>query len=53
MAARARTITAERLSDRLPVDNPNDQIGHLASVFNETLGRRESSPDQMRRCFTS
>jgi heavy metal sensor kinase len=52
IAARARTITAERLSDRLPVDNPDDELGHLATVFNETLGRLESSFDQMRR-FTA
>jgi heavy metal sensor kinase len=52
MAERARHITAERLSDRLPVDNPNDEFGQLASVFNATLGRLESSFDQMRR-FTA
>jgi signal transduction histidine kinase len=52
MAERARSITAERLSDRLPVDNPDDELGRLASVFNETLGRLEWSFDQMRR-FTA
>ena len=52
MAERARYITAERLSDRLPVDNPNDELGRLASVFNDTLGRLESSFEQMRR-FTA
>jgi heavy metal sensor kinase len=52
MAERARSITAERLSDRLPVDNPNDELGTLATVFNATLGRLESSFDQMRR-FTA
>jgi heavy metal sensor kinase len=52
MADRARTITAERLSDRLPVHNPLDEMGRLATVFNETLGRLEASFDQMRR-FTS
>jgi signal transduction histidine kinase len=49
MAERARSITAARLSDRLPVHNPNDELGRLASVFNETLGRLESSFEQMRR----
>ena len=52
MAERARVITAERLGERLPVDNPQDELGRLASVFNATLGRLESSFDQMRR-FTA
>jgi heavy metal sensor kinase len=52
MAERARTITAERLSDRLPVDNPKDELGRLATVFNDTLGTLESSFEQMRR-FTA
>ncbi len=52
IAERARSITAERLSDRLPVDNPNDELGRLAGVFNETLGRLQSSFEQMRR-FTA
>ena len=52
MTERARTINAERLEDRLPVDNPHDELGRLATVFNDTLGRLESSFDQMRR-FTS
>ena len=52
MAERARAITADRLGERLPVDNPEDELGRLASVFNATLGRLESSFAQMRR-FTS
>ena len=52
MTERARSITAERLSDRLPVENPDDEMGRLATVFNETLGRLESSFEQMRR-FTA
>ncbi len=52
MAERARSINAERLNDRLPVDNPHDELGRLATVFNETLTRLESSFDQMRR-FTA
>jgi heavy metal sensor kinase len=52
MAERARSITADRLSERLPVDNPYDELGRLASVFNDTLGRLESSFGQMQR-FTS
>src|SRR5207244_2207998 len=38
MAERARTISAERLSDRLPVDHPEDELGRLATVFNAMLG---------------
>src|SRR5688572_27202097 len=52
MTVRAQTITAERLGDRLPVANPENEMGRLATVFNETLGRLESSFDQMRR-FTA
>ena len=52
MAERAQAITAARLSDRLPIDNPRDELGRLAAVFNDTLGRLESSFKQMRR-FTS
>ena len=52
MTERARSITAERLSDRLAVENPDDEMGRLATVFNETLGRLESSFEQMRR-FTA
>lgn len=52
MARRAQTITAARLSDRLPVDNPDDELGRLALVFNDTLGRLESSFGQMRQ-FTA
>ncbi len=52
MSERARLITAERLKERLPVDNPDDELGRLATVFNETLTRLESSFEQMRR-FTA
>lgn len=52
MAERARSIAADRLSERLPVHNPHDELGRLATVFNDTLGRLEASFGQMRR-FTS
>ena len=52
MSEQARTITADRLSERLPVHNPDDEMGRLAIVFNETLSRLEESFDQMRR-FTA
>ena len=49
MAMRAEEITAERLSERLPVENPDDELGHLARVFNETLARLERSFERLRR----
>jgi len=52
MADRARTITAERLGERLPVVTPDDELGHLATVFNETFARIERSFEQLRR-FTA
>jgi heavy metal sensor kinase len=52
MTERARSITAERLSDRLPVAHPDDEMGRLATVFNETLSRLEASFGQMRQ-FTA
>jgi heavy metal sensor kinase len=52
MTVRAQTITAERLGDRLPVSNPENEMGRLATVFNETLSRLEESFNQMRRFTT-
>ena len=52
LAERAESITAQRLSDRLPVGNPEDEFGRLAMVFNAMLGRLQSSFEQLRR-FTS
>ena len=52
MAESARRISAERLSERLPVDNPSDELGHLAAVFNDAFARLERSFEQMRR-FTA
>jgi len=52
MARRAEQITAESLSARLPVENPDDELGHLARVFNDTLARLESSFERLRR-FTA
>ena len=52
MTERAQTITADRLSDRLPVANPDNELGRLATVFNATLARLQGSFDQMRR-FTA
>jgi heavy metal sensor kinase len=52
MARRAEQISAERLNERLTVENPHDELGHLGSVFNKTLARLEASFDQLRR-FTA
>jgi heavy metal sensor kinase len=52
LADRARTITAERLAERLPIENPDDEIGRLAIVFNDTFARLETAFEQMRR-FTA
>ncbi|MGE0826124.1 MAG: sensor histidine kinase [Candidatus Binatia bacterium] len=52
MADRARIITADRLGERLPVVNPDDELGSLATVFNNTFARLERSFEQLRR-FTS
>ena len=49
MGERARDITASRLDERLPIDTPKDELGRMAAVFNDTLGRLESSFLQMRR----
>ncbi len=49
---KAKEITAESLSERLPVQNPHDEIGHLTNVFNDTLARLENSFEQLRR-FTA
>jgi heavy metal sensor kinase len=52
MAETARRITAESLSARLAIDNPRDEFGRLAGVFNETLARLEAAFEQLRR-FTA
>jgi heavy metal sensor kinase len=52
MGASARAITAARLSERLRVENPDDELGQLATVFNETFSRLEASFEQLRR-FTA
>lgn len=51
MALRAEQITPDRLHERLPVDE-SGELGHLAQVFNKTLGRLEQSFEQLKR-FTS
>src|SRR5467141_3720222 len=52
MATQAKTISAERLGDRLSIENPEDELGKLGTVFNGMLGRLQAAFDQLRR-FTS
>lgn len=52
MAAKAKEISAHNLSQRLPVMLPNDELGRLATVFNDTLTRLEAAFTQLRR-FTA
>ncbi|MBI4604502.1 MAG: HAMP domain-containing protein [Planctomycetes bacterium] len=52
MAEQAVKVTADRLGERLPVANPDDELGQLASVFNQTFARLEKSFEQLRR-FTA
>ncbi len=48
----ARRITAERLADRLPVLQTNDEIARLTDTLNEMIARLERSFEQVRQ-FTS
>jgi heavy metal sensor kinase len=52
MTERARRITAARLEERLPVEDPNDEFGRLAGVFNDALARLEQAFEMERR-FTA
>jgi heavy metal sensor kinase len=52
MAKRAAEISADHLNERLTITNPEDELGQLATAFNATFARLESSFDQLRR-FTA
>jgi heavy metal sensor kinase len=52
MAHQAGKISAENLAERLPVRNPEDEFGKLATVFNHTLTRLENAFERLRR-FTA
>jgi two-component system, OmpR family, sensor kinase len=49
MSAEARQITSESLAARLPVANRHDEIGQLATVFNDTLARLDASFNELKR----
>jgi signal transduction histidine kinase len=52
MARRTDQITANRLYDRIPVECPDDELGHMAMVLNGLLQRLEESFDKL-KLFTS
>ena len=52
MVERTRLLSAKSLSERLPVANPHDELGELATVFNGTLQQLENSFAELRR-FTA
>lgn len=52
MTSKARKIGEENLKERLPVINPDDELGSLARAFNEMLERIERSFERLKQ-FTS
>src|SRR5207245_10485021 len=52
MAVQAKKISADKLGDRLSIENPEDELGTLGTVFNAMLGRLQAAFDQLRR-FTA
>lgn len=45
----ANQITADRLSERIEVPNPDDELGALADTLNRMIGRLEKSFAEMQR----
>ncbi|MGD0261966.1 MAG: ATP-binding protein [Verrucomicrobiota bacterium] len=52
MVERTRRLSAKSLNERLPVANPHDELGQLATGFNETLQQLENSFAELKR-FTA
>jgi heavy metal sensor kinase len=52
MARQTEQITALRLDERIPVDNPKDEFGHMARVLNGLLARLGDSFEKLQH-FTS
>jgi heavy metal sensor kinase len=52
LAEKAANISADTLSERLPIHNKNDEIGKLSLVINEMLERLENSFESLKR-FTA
>ena len=51
MADRAQSISADHLSERLPVES-DDELGQLARIFNETFARLEGSFSRLKQFTT-
>jgi heavy metal sensor kinase len=49
MAEKARSIGADRLTERLAVENPTDELGQLAVVFNEMFARLDAAFRRLKR----
>ncbi len=49
MRERAANIRATNLSERVPIANPGDEVGQLAGVINDLLGRLEHAFAQQRQ----
>ena len=49
MADQAGRIEARTLHERLPISNPDDELGHLSAAFNRLLDRLETAFEQQRR----
>ena len=49
MARTARQIGAGSLDQQLPVANPRDELGQLATTFNDLLGRLNAAFEEQRR----
>jgi len=52
MASHAERLTADNLGERLPMENPDDELGQMARAFNLSLNRIEASFAQLRRFTT-
>ncbi|MGE0395008.1 MAG: sensor histidine kinase, partial [Vicinamibacterales bacterium] len=52
MARRVETMSAERLSERLPVEGADEELAHLAGVFNSLFDRVEGAIARLQR-FTA
>jgi signal transduction histidine kinase len=52
MALRAEQITVTNLHDRIVIENPDDELGHMARVLNHLLERLQQAFAQLQR-FTA